>query len=81
LPWWAWCGGLLGVFYLWATVVVSPKLGVAVTFGLVIAGQVATSMLLDHFGLLNEPVHPATPQRLLGMALVVSGVAVMALAK
>ena len=26
-PWWAWCGGQLGVFYLWATVVSSPRLG------------------------------------------------------
>jgi transporter family-2 protein len=80
-PWWAWCGGLLGVFYLWATVVASPKLGVAVTFGLVIAGQVATSMLLDHLGLLNVPVHPATTRRVLGVALVLAGVAVLAMAK
>lgn len=80
-PWWVWCGGLLGVFYLWATVVASPKLGVAVTFGLVIAGQVVTSLVLDHFGFLNVPVHPASGQRVVGVVLVVTGVVVMGLAR
>jgi bacterial/archaeal transporter family-2 protein len=80
-PWWVWCGGLLGVLYLWATVVASPKLGVAVTFGLVIAGQVVTSMVLDHSGLLNLPVYPASGQRVVGVVLVVACVVVMGLAK
>jgi len=80
-PWWVWCGGLLGVFYLWATVVSSPKLGVAVTFGLIIAGQVVTSLALDHFGLLNLPVHAASGQRVVGVGLIVAGVVVMGLAR
>ena len=80
-PWWAWSGGLLGIFYLWATVVTSPRLGVAMTFGLVIAGQVVTSMLLDHFGLFGVPVHPASSARLIGILLVIAGVAVMFLSR
>lgn len=80
-PWWVWCGGLLGVCYLWATGVSSGKLGVAVTFGLVIAGQVVTSILLDHLGLLNTPVHAASGQRVIGVVIIVAGVVVLALAK
>jgi transporter family-2 protein len=80
-PWWVWCGGLMGVFYMWSTVVASPKLGVAVTFGLVIAGQVVTSLVLDHFGFLNVPIHTASGQRVVGGILIVAGVAVMGLAK
>lgn len=80
-PWWVWCGGLLGVCYLWATVVAAPKLGVSVTFGLVIAGQVVTALILDHFGLLNLPVHSASVQRVGGVALIVAGVVIMSLSK
>jgi len=80
-PWWGWCGGFLGVFYLWATVVCAPRLGVAVTFGLVIAGQVITSLVLDHFGLLSVPVTLASVQRVIGVVLIVVGVVVMGVAK
>ena len=62
----------MGVF-LWSTVVASPKLGVAVTFGLVIAGQVVTSLVLDHFGFLNVPIHTASGQRVVGGILIVAG--------
>ncbi|MBX9623326.1 MAG: DMT family transporter [Gemmataceae bacterium] len=77
-PWWAWAGGLLGVVYLWSAVVAAPRVGVAVTFALVIAGQVITSSIIDHFGLLGADPHPATPARLLGALLVVAGVGLMA---
>jgi transporter family-2 protein len=80
-PWWGWCGGLLGVVYLSATVVCAPRLGVAVTFGLVIAGQVVTSLVLDHFGLLSVPVTAATLQRVIGVGLIVAGVVVMNVVK
>jgi transporter family-2 protein len=78
-PWWMWTGGLMGVFYLWATVVSAPKLGVAVTLGLVIAGQVVTSLIIDHFGLLNVPHNSASLQRIAGVLLIVTGVVVLGL--
>src|SRR5207249_4275271 len=80
-PWWGWCGGLLGVIYLWAAVVVAPRLGVAPTFGLIVAGQIVTAMVMDHFGLLDVPVNPVTGWKLLGVGLVVAGVAVLGTAK
>jgi transporter family-2 protein len=80
-PWWVWCGGLMGVFYLWATVVAARKLGVALTSGLFIAGQAVTSLVLDTFGFLNMPIHTASVPRIVGVILIVAGVAVMGLAK
>lgn len=77
-PWWAWVGGLLGVVYLWSAVVAAPRVGVAVTFALVIAGQVVTSSLIDHFGALGVDPHPLTPARVLGGLLVIGGVGLMA---
>lgn len=80
-PWWAWCGGFLGIVYLWAGVVVTPRLGVAPTFGLIVVGQIVTAMAMDHFGLFNVQVNPVTLSKVLGVVLVIVGVAVLAYAK
>lgn len=81
VPWLGWVGGLMGVFYLSATVVAAPRIGVAATFGLVVAGQIVTAMTMDHFGLLDVPVNAVTGWKLLGAGLVVAGVVVLATAK
>ncbi len=85
-PYWAalsaaprrvWGGGLLGILYLWSTVVVAPRVGVAVTLGLVVAGQIVSSLLIDHLGVLGAPIHPATLGHMMGAMLVVAGVLLM----
>ena len=38
-PWWAWVGGLLGAFYVTATVVVPVRIGAAPFFGILVAAQ------------------------------------------
>lgn len=73
--WWLWLGGgLLGAFYVTLIVVLTPILGVALTFGLIVAGQMAMSLALDQFGWLGLPVHMLNVWRLLGAALIVAGV-------
>jgi transporter family-2 protein len=72
-PWWAWTGGLLGAFLVAASIILTPKLGAATTITLVIAGQIFTSIVLDHFGLLNLPVHVVTLPRIGGAVLVIVG--------
>src|SRR5215213_2910171 len=39
-PSWMYLGGLLGAFYVCASIVLTPRLGVATTIGLFLAGQV-----------------------------------------
>ncbi|HET7478931.1 MAG TPA: DMT family transporter [Rubrobacteraceae bacterium] len=73
-PWWIWIGGLLGAFFVFASVVLTPRLGAATTVGLFLTGQVTASIILDHFGLLRIPVHEATLPRLAGAALIIVGV-------
>lgn len=73
-PWWIWTGGLLGAFFVFASVILTPRLGAATTVGLVLTGQVTASIILDHFGLLRLPVHEATLPRLAGALLIVAGV-------
>jgi len=73
-PWYLYLGGLLGAVYVTMILLMVPRLGVALTFGLTIAGQMLISLVLDHFGLLGLPVQPVSAGRLAGVALLVMGV-------
>ncbi len=75
--WTVWTAGLLGVFYITAVIILVPKIGVALTFGLVVTGQLGLSLVLDHFGLLGLPVHAINWQRLAGVLLIIGGVALI----
>lgn len=81
IPWWGWCGGILGTLYVGSSIVLSPKIGVAAMLSMVIAGQMLMSLVIDHYGLAHAPVYALTPQRIAGAVLVASGAAVMAFAK
>ena len=73
-PWWVWTGGLLGAFYVFASVILIPRLGAATTVALILTGQVLASIAIDHFGLIRVAAEEATPLRLLGALLLVAGV-------
>ena len=73
-PWWYWTGGSLGAFFVTATVVLAPRIGGGAMVALTLAGQVAASMLLDHFGLLGFPHIPFDAKRLVGSVLLLAGV-------
>ena len=71
---WQWIGGLLGAVLVSVTVYVAPRLGAATMIGLILAGQIGASLVLDHFGLLGYAQKVITWQRLLGAFLVGIGV-------
>jgi transporter family-2 protein len=73
-PAWAWFGGALGAFYVISTIVVGPRLGAATLLALVVLGQLATALTVDHFGWLGFPQQPLTLVRLAGAALLFGGV-------
>ena len=70
----AWIGGLLGAFFVTAAVMLVPRLGVAMTFSLIIAGQMIVTLLIDHFGLLGVPVKEVSLARIAGIVLIAGGV-------
>lgn len=78
-PWWLWTGGVIGAFFVASTVVLAPRLGAASMVALVVAGQMLASVALDHFGLLGYAAHPLGGLRLLGILLLVAGVALIQL--
>ncbi|MES9996551.1 DMT family transporter [Desulfovibrio aminophilus] len=72
-PWWSWTGGVLGAFFVAVTVMLAPRLGAATMMAWIIAGQLAASIALDHFGLVGYALREASPLRMLGAALLVAG--------
>ncbi len=76
-PWWVWVGGFLGAFYVLGSVVTARKLGAATLVAVILAGQAFASLLVDHFGWVGFEENPITPGRLLGIALVAAGVALV----
>lgn len=74
LPWYAWVGGLYGAIFVVAAAWGVPRLGVATTIILMVAGQLLLSVVLDHFGAMGMPKQPISWGRVAGVAMVLAGV-------
>lgn len=53
-PRWQLTGGILGPIYVVALTVATPHIGVGLTMVGILFGQVATSLIIDHWGLLGS---------------------------
>jgi transporter family-2 protein len=76
-PAWLWIGGLLSVYIVLAITVGPPRIGVAATVGIVIAGNLVMAALIDRYGLFGQEVIPIDHWRLLGLVLVAAGAALL----
>jgi transporter family-2 protein len=76
-PAWLWIGGLLSVYIVLAITVGPPRIGVAATVGIVIAGNLVMAALIDRYGLFGQEVIPIDRWRLLGLVLVAAGAALL----
>ena len=74
IPWFLWLGGFLGVYAISLSIYTAPRLGFLTLSGLIIFGQLAMSLLLDHFGWLGTEKMPVNWQRLLGAIIIFVGV-------
>lgn len=74
LPQWAWFGGVLAAYYLVASLIAIPKLGVATVFSLVICGQMIAALVLDSTGAFGVTQISLSVSRVLGTALLLIGV-------
>ncbi len=73
VPWWAWTGGLLSLASTMAGITLAQKMGSGVFTGITLTAAIATSILLDHFGWIGFEQHTASWPRVLGCALMISG--------
>jgi transporter family-2 protein len=76
-PWWIWVGGLLGAFYVAGSIVTAPRLGAVTLVAVLLAGQAAASLVVDHFGWVGFAENPVSAGRLAGIGLVAAGVALV----
>jgi transporter family-2 protein len=72
--WSVWIGGALGAFYVTSLIILTPRLGVALTLGLTVAGQMGFALLLDHYGWMGLPVQTINWTKIAGILMIIGGV-------
>jgi bacterial/archaeal transporter family-2 protein len=75
--WWELSGGLLGAFFVTLTIVVVPRIGTAASMAAIIASQLITGLILDHYGLFGFRSVPFDARRSVGTFLLLAGAALV----
>jgi transporter family-2 protein len=70
----AWIGGFLGAFFVLVMATIVPRIGLALSFSLAIAGQMLIALVMDHFGFLGIPERGISWPRVLGVLLIAVGI-------
>jgi len=73
-PLWHFAGGVLGAGAIFSTVLLAPRIGFANLLALVIAGQLSSSLAIDHFGLVGAVVREISLVKAAGAVVMVAGV-------
>lgn len=73
LPYWAWLGGVAGVFFITSALMIAPRIGATGFIVAVIAGQLLISLIIDHHGLFGMPDKPTTITKGAGIILIFAG--------
>jgi transporter family-2 protein len=73
VSWYYLTGGLLGAAYVTTILVTVRTLGAGGMVAATIAGQLAVSVVVDHFGLVGVAKHPITLTKIVGIALLAAG--------
>jgi transporter family-2 protein len=74
VPWYTFAAGVFGLVVIAAISYMIPRVGVAASIITVVAGQLLVGVILDHFGLLGASVRSLNGTRLIGMAVLLTGV-------
>jgi bacterial/archaeal transporter family-2 protein len=74
-PWWTLLGGVMGLIIVLAITYAGPRIGVAATVGILIAGQLAMGAAIDRWGLFGSERIALHWPRVLGIALLAAGAA------
>lgn len=78
-PWYTFLGGVLIVLITYGVAASIPRVGVANATTAIVAAQVATAAIIDHFGLLGVQAIPFSWWKVLGLALLATGTRIMLL--
>lgn len=72
-PVWLWSGGAISLFIILAMTVAGPRIGIAATLGILIAGNLVMGALIDELGLFGLDRVPIGWPRALGILLLAAG--------
>lgn len=78
MPWWAPFGGLAGAIAVFAGLTMVDKIGAGPFNGMIITANIIASLLIDHYGLLNMPIHSINLWRIAGGSLMILGILLIA---
>lgn len=73
VPWYYLVGGLLGALYVTNALLAVSAIGAGGVAALTVAGQLTASVAIDRFGLFGLDQVPLSPERLLGVGLLLVG--------
>ncbi|NLQ16630.1 DMT family transporter [Marinomonas sp. M1K-6] len=76
-PKWQLSGALFGVMYMLIVVFAVPKIGIAAATVCTISGQLIMSLIIDHFGWLENNIIPLDGNRYLAILLLVGAIAMV----
>jgi transporter family-2 protein len=76
-PLWVWFGGLAGVIFITAALMLVPRLGGTGFIACVIAGQMVAALIIDHFGLMGLAEKSASLGRISGVLVIFAGVMII----
>ncbi|HET7571052.1 MAG TPA: DMT family transporter, partial [Gaiellaceae bacterium] len=74
-PWWMLLGGVMGLLIVFTITYAGPRIGVAATVGILIAGQLVMGAAIDRWGLFGSQRIALHWPRLLGIVLLAAGAA------
>jgi len=74
-PWWMLLGGVMGLLIVFTVTYAGPRIGVAATVGILIAGQLIMGAAIDRWGLFRSEKIPLGWPRVLGILLLAAGAA------
>ena len=74
-PWWTLLGGVAGLLIVFTVTYAGPRIGVAATVGILIAGQLVMGAAIDRWGLFGSARIALHWPRLVGIGLLAVGAA------
>ncbi len=79
IPLYLYSAGAIGVFTVLFTNISFSKLGVSITIALGLLGQSLSSIIIDHFGLLDMKTVRFNKKKLIGLIFIIFGIIIMAI--
>jgi transporter family-2 protein len=74
VPWWHSLGGLIGAFFVTATLIAVPQIGAARMTVAILAGNMLAALLIDRFGWVGIARKPIDAPRIAGVLLLIVAV-------